>query len=72
MSGIAEIKVAAKTFSESVLSNSGLAGLLTLTLLIPAGMLRSLVSERMDRRSGAIREMDSKWEVRRPWPGRSC
>lgn len=61
MSDIAEIKVAVKTFTESMLFKFGLAGALTIALLIPAGMLRSLVSERMDRRNGAIKEMDSKW-----------
>ncbi|MCK8490364.1 cell envelope integrity protein CreD [Spirosoma sp. RP8] len=45
----------------SIMLKAGVIGFLVLLLLIPTGMLRSLISEREMTRNAAIAEVSSKW-----------
>jgi inner membrane protein len=44
-------------------------GILILLLLIPAGMIQSLISERQDRRDSVVREISQKWGDRQTITG---
>jgi len=55
--------------SQSISLKIGVIGFLILILLIPAGMIRSLISERMITRDEAVNEVSDKWGHRQTLTG---
>ncbi len=56
-----ELSSTIRTAMRSISFKFILAGAITALLLIPASMLKGLVAERLERRGGAVKEMNSKW-----------
>jgi len=59
--GLKAISEAARGAMRSISFKFILAGVITAILLIPAEMLKGLVAERLERRKGAVNEVNSKW-----------